>query len=120
MCHITRNSDTVNGNLDCSTILPWFAEHWCFVKPLQVIDQVVSMDNFIKMRPMKRRIFRQLCSSMDADYECLLLHTEARWLSRGKVLNRVLQLRNELLFFSKQKNTKLLVNICKMIIGGII
>lgn len=99
------------------TINPNIKFHHCFLhreilvkktmpqKLNEVFDQVVSMVNIIKMRPIKSRIFRQLCSSMDAGYECLLLHTEARWLSRGKVLNRVLQLRNELLvFFETEKH----------------
>lgn len=80
----------------------------------EVLNDVTSMVNFIKMRPLKSRIFKQLCQAMEANYECLLLHTEVRWLSRGKVLNRVLQLKNELLVFFETENlekySKLLKN----------
>lgn len=70
-----------------------------------VLEQVVSVVNYIKSRPLKTRLFKQLCNSMESKYECLLLHTEVRWLSRGKVLKRVYELRKELLvFFQKEGN----------------
>lgn len=62
------------------------------------------MVNYIKDRPLKSKLFTKLCKEMEANYENLLLHTEARWLSRGKALSRVYELKEETLAFLGLKN----------------
>ncbi|XP_068209295.1 protein FAM200A-like [Palaemon carinicauda] len=57
------------------------------------------MVNFIKSRPLKSRLFTKLCEELKAKHLNFLLHTEARWLSRGKVLSRVCELKEEMLTF---------------------
>lgn len=70
-----------------------------------VLEECIKMVNYIKSRPLKSRIFSNLCQSMEAKYESLLLHTEVRWLSRGKVLSRILVLKDEMkMFFEQNKN----------------
>ena len=61
-----------------------------------VLDNAVKIVNFIKSRPLQSRLFKINCEDMNSQHESLLLHTEIRWLSRGKVLTRLFELRNEL------------------------
>lgn len=44
---------------------------------------------------------------MESEHEHLLLHAEVRWLSRGKVLKRLLELRNEVESFLDQRKSDL-------------
>ena len=74
------------------------------------------MINYIKARPLKSRLFTKLCKEMEANYENLLLHTEARWFSREKVLSRVYELK-EMLAFLVMKN-KENFEICFAITAG--
>ena len=56
---------------------------------------------------MKSRFFENICVDMDSQHKGLILHTEARWLSRGKVLCRVHKLHKELhAFFKTEKHER--------------
>lgn len=71
----------------------------------QILCEAVKMVNFIKSRPLQNRLFAKLCDEMGENKKSLLFHTEVRWLSRGKVLTRVLELRDELIIFFQDKQT---------------
>ena len=62
--------------------------------------------NYIKMRPLKCRLFTKLCASVEVQHYALIQHTQVRWLSRGKVLSRFHEIREELLIFCLQENLK--------------
>ncbi|KAI2646701.1 Zinc finger BED domain-containing protein 5 [Labeo rohita] len=64
-----------------------------------VLNQSVKMINLIKSRPLNTRLFGVLCQEMGSGHEQLLLHTEVRWLSRGRVLQRLYELREEVKWF---------------------
>ena len=49
-----------------------------------VLDTTVKLVNFVKARSLNSHIFTALCSEMGSDHMTLLLHTDVRWLSRGK------------------------------------
>ncbi len=64
-----------------------------------VLNQYVKIINLIKSRPLNSRFFGVLCQEMGSGHEQLLLHTEVRWLSRGRVLQRLYVLREEVKWF---------------------
>ncbi|UYV65283.1 hypothetical protein LAZ67_3003804 [Cordylochernes scorpioides] len=71
------------------------------VPPILVttLDEVVKVVNYIKSNALRSRIFSTFCEAMDSDYKNLLFHTEVRWLSKGKVLNRFISMKNEIMAF---------------------
>ncbi|XP_067137351.1 zinc finger BED domain-containing protein 5-like [Centruroides vittatus] len=69
----------------------------------QILCEAVKLVNFIKSRPLQNRLFAKLCDEMDENKKSLLFHTEVRWLLRRKVLTRVLELRDELIFFQDKQ-----------------
>ncbi|XP_043943211.1 zinc finger BED domain-containing protein 5-like [Protopterus annectens] len=64
-----------------------------------VLDEAVKVVNFIKSKSTNSRIFKALCEEMMSPHSTLLLHTEVRWLSHGKVLTRLFELRHEVQVF---------------------
>ena len=70
----------------------------------KLMSDVVKIVNAIRPKAKTSRLFFKLCDEMSANHKTLLLHSEVRWLSRGKVLQRVLLLRNELYKFLKSRN----------------
>lgn len=57
--------------------------------------KLIKLSITIKSRPLNSRLFNAVCQEMGADHQSLLFHTEVRWLSRGKVLSRIYELKNE-------------------------
>ncbi|GFW55030.1 zinc finger MYM-type protein 6 [Trichonephila clavipes] len=69
-----------------------------------VLMTVVTVVNYIKIRPLKSRIFSGLCKDMGRVHSSLPFYCEARWLSRGKFLQRIYELRNEITIFLEEEN----------------
>lgn len=72
-----------------------------------VLKDAVKVINFIKARALNSRIFTLLCEDMGGKFKTLLLHTEVRWLSRGKILTRIFELRSEVFMFLSEKNNEM-------------
>ena len=69
----------------------------------KVQDTLVKMVNFIKLQLLNLRLFQILCKVMNTEHKSLLLHTEVCWLSCGKVLHCIYQLREIIKFISANK-----------------
>ena len=61
------------------------------------MDQVVQMVNYIKHRPLQSHLLAKICEEMGEKFKNVLLHTEIRWLSRGRVFCRIYELREMML-----------------------
>jgi hypothetical protein len=70
------------------------------------LNQVLECSQFYKTRPLKARFFKKLCDDMGAEQSSLLYYSSARWLSRGNVLSRMFELRQEIYIFLKEEGHK--------------
>uniref|UniRef100_A0ABM5G983 Zinc finger MYM-type protein 6-like n=1 Tax=Pogona vitticeps TaxID=103695 RepID=A0ABM5G983_9SAUR len=52
------------------------------------LHYVIKAVNIIKSNALNNQLFHKLCEENDEEFERLLLHTEVRWLSKGKCLRR--------------------------------
>ena len=95
VAHIkSKNSETV-------TMHCFLQRHAQAVKrmPLdfvEVLEDLTKIVNFIKARQLNSRIFKLLCEDIGKTHKALLLDTEVRWLSRGKVLARFYELHEKI------------------------
>ena len=82
-------------------VAPWCRIIHCFIhqalaaKKLSknlndVLLTCMKVVNLLKSRPLNSRLFAELC--VDEAHQTLLLHTKARWLSRGRVLRKEFEL----------------------------
>ncbi|XP_068203764.1 zinc finger BED domain-containing protein 5-like [Palaemon carinicauda] len=69
-----------------------------------VLEEAVKIVNFIKGKALNTRLFTVLCEEMGSEHTKLLYHTEVRWLTRGKVLSRLFELREEVQIFLYERH----------------
>ena len=72
-----------------------------------VMSDIIATVNYIKTRPVKSQIFSALCEVMGSACTAVLFHSESWWLSRGKVLSRVSELRDEIRIFLEEDGYEL-------------
>ncbi|GBN66542.1 Zinc finger BED domain-containing protein 5 [Araneus ventricosus] len=78
----------------------------------EVLSKTVKIINFIKSRLKNNRLFKILCDDMTSLHTSLLLHPEITWLSRGKSLIRLFELRNEVGIFLRDNDFALGEKLC--------
>ncbi|KAK0154547.1 General transcription factor II-I repeat domain-containing protein 2 [Merluccius polli] len=67
-----------------------------------VMSVVVKVINRLRSKGLKHRQFRAFLEEIESAYEDVLYFTEVRWLSRGNMLKRFFELRNEVKAFMEQ------------------
>ena len=71
------------------------------------MNGAMKIANDICGRALHSMLFEALCDSISSHYHHLLFHAEVRWLSRGRVLTRLFELREEAKQFFREKNSPL-------------
>jgi hypothetical protein len=71
------------------------------------LQLAVKVVKFVNARLLNSRLFAVLCEEMQTDHKSLLLHSEVRWLSRGKVLKRLVELKEEVRRFLQDSGSPL-------------
>ncbi|KAK3519988.1 hypothetical protein QTP70_010128 [Hemibagrus guttatus] len=101
---------TANGGRDFWTFHCILHQEALCCKSLKmdnVMEVVVRTVNFIRSRGLNHRQFDSLLREKDHNYG-LSYHTEVRWLSRGAVLRRFFDLREEIKQFMERKGKPVL------------
>ncbi|XP_076069724.1 zinc finger BED domain-containing protein 5-like [Oratosquilla oratoria] len=72
---------------------------------MDVLNVAIKIVNFVKAGALNSRLFKLLCKDMESEHEALHFHTNVRWLSKGNMLGRLYELREEVEIFldSQQK-----------------
>eukprot|EP00106_Octopus_bimaculoides_P003328 XP_014770770.1 PREDICTED: general transcription factor II-I repeat domain-containing protein 2-like [Octopus bimaculoides] len=64
-----------------------------------VVDPVVSMVNTVRARALYHRQFKSLLENVEAEYGDVIYHNSIQWLSLGKILKWVWELKNKVFLF---------------------
>ncbi|XP_051784546.1 general transcription factor II-I repeat domain-containing protein 2-like [Erpetoichthys calabaricus] len=73
------------------------------VKFAHVMGTITACINFIKSRALNHSQFQEFLADVLSDHEDLTFYCEVRWLSKGKMLKRFYDLRNEVSLFMDMK-----------------
>lgn len=63
------------------------------------LEEYVTFVQYIKPRPLNNKLFIKLCKEMESDHKYLLLYYNSPLLSKGNVLRRLFEPKDEALVF---------------------
>ena len=69
-----------------------------------VMQEVIAVVNFMKFSVDNFRLFEQMCVDFGSEFQHFLFYFNVRWLSRSKLLRRVVDLCTKLQIFTNEKN----------------
>ena len=69
-----------------------------------VTDSIVNVVNLIRARGLNYKQFKAFLEDLESEHWDVLYHSRVRWLSLGKVLRRVWELREEIVMFLEMKS----------------
>ncbi|XP_053431130.1 zinc finger MYM-type protein 6 isoform X1 [Nycticebus coucang] len=73
----------------------------------KILLQAAQILSFIKSNALNSRLLTILCEEMGSEHVDLPLHAEVRWISRGRILTRLYELRHEIKIFLNQTHSDL-------------
>ena len=69
----------------------------------EIMEVVVKIINYIRSNGLNHRQFQELLHDLDSQQSDLIYFCDVRWLSRGNMLQRFYELREEIIFFLEMK-----------------
>lgn len=67
---------------------------------------IIKIVNYVKIAALKTWLFKKLCKDRNADHEFRLFYTVVSWLSKGKVVNRDFEMKDEIKLFLEVQEKK--------------
>lgn len=69
-----------------------------------VMKKVINIVNFIRSHELNHRQFIEFLKELNSQYDDVIYHSEVRWLSKGRVLERFFNLRHEIKLFLSERD----------------
>jgi len=113
-CNIVKEKNLVTLTTHCVIYRQPLATKTLPEELANVLKLAIKLVNFVKSKALNPRIFKKHCVELDSEYDTLLFHTEIHWLSKGNILKRLYELKEEMKIFLNEKDSELLEKFCDL------